>query len=65
MDLNTYLLIREVRCEFRCEQICTCIKTLAGVTYSMLKMRGMHRFEHQKRQEATVIARAYLLVHYC
>ena len=65
VDLTTYLLIREVRCEFRCEQRCDLFKPRASVTYSMRTMRDMHRSEHRKRQEATVVARAYLLVHYC
>ena len=63
VDLNTYLSIREVRCELRCEHRCARNKTRASVTYSMRAMRGMHLFQHRKRQEATVVARAYLLAH--
>ena len=41
------------------------IKTRTSVTYSTNTMHGMHRFEHRERQQATAVARAYLLVHYC
>ena len=61
VDPSTYLLIRDVRCE----KICAHFKTPASVMHSMRTMRGMHRFEHRKRQEATVAVRAVLLVHYC
>ena len=48
-----------------CEQRYARFKTCASVLYLMRTMRPMHHFDHRTRREATVVARTYLLEHYC